>query len=122
MKAKSIQQPDFREGWASRLSNRQRPIVQVTWLDASIKMGAGLNLGTSWQDGYENGMLMEDVGFLLKHNSAWLTLACDRNASDNAGYRNITDIPRNAICRVKILSRGTKENMGFTQGLEDVIT
>ena len=121
MASKQSKPLDFRVGWGTRLSKCQAPVVQVTWLDAAIKMGSGVNLGGTWQDGYENGMLMEDVGFLLKHDAQWVTLASDRNASNNEGFRNTTDIPRMAVCRVKVLSKGSKENSGFTMGLEDVL-
>ena len=119
---KKAKLPDFRMGWEKSFSSRQSPIVQVTWLDASVKMGMGVQISSNWQDDYSEGILMEDVGYLLKQNAKWITLAADRNAQDNAGYRTITDIPRCAVCRVKVLSKGTKENVGFEVGLEDVIT
>lgn len=111
----------FRADFKKRLSRVESPVVKVAWLDAKLNYGSQLSIEEGWEKGYQSGMLMEDVGFLLKHDRNWITIAMDRDAQSNGIYRQTLDIPRDAVCRVKVLSNGTMKRKEFTAGLEDIL-
>lgn len=117
----SVNVKSFRANFRKRLSREESPVVKVTWLDAKLAYATQLAIQDGWDRNWENGILMEDVGFLLKHNADWVTIAMDRDAQTNGIYRQILDIPRESVCRLKVLSDGTMKRKEFTAGLEDIL-
>jgi len=96
----------FLKSWATREASSRPQIVKVSWLDACIHQGGSLYVQPGWRDGYQSGVFMETVGYLLSADKDWITVAMERNGETSQQFRDWQDIPRYSIAEIKVLDKG----------------
>ena len=99
--------PPWVGDWSGRLGKWQPPIVCVTWMDACIHGNLVLETDTpGWRDIYSPGSVMKTTGFLLRNDDTWVTLAMESHIERSGGFRQVQDIPKIAVCELKVLDEG----------------
>ena len=98
-----VQTNPFVEGVEKRCAVGQPPIVSVKWLDAAIKIGGQQTTQSGWNETYVSGRVMHSVGFMLKSDNNWLTVAMERDAEGDSSFREVQDIPTYAIVKFEVL-------------------
>ena len=59
-----------------------------------------------WEKTYAPGAVMQTVGFLLRHDDEWTTIAKECHAERGAGFRDVQDIPSYSIAELKVIDKG----------------
>lgn len=88
--------------WQARLAKRTPKRVSVKWVDACMSAFENLSLRPGWMDNYENGVICEHIGFLLKKDNKFITLGWEFN-HDTGIPRHIQDIPTYSVVELKEL-------------------
>ena len=106
-KVENVTNP-FVEDWKGRVAQTCPPVVKVTWKDACVDTSITLDTNPGWADRWHSGVVMQTLGYLLKHNEHWVTIGMERHAEVNSGYRRIQDIPTYSVCELKVLEPEVK--------------
>jgi hypothetical protein len=87
-------------GWRERAKLKDLPpVVRVTWMDACSWNGL-LDPSEGWEKRYPNGSIQQSVGYKLKADEKFITVAQDISTG-NHGARNLMDIPTALVLEVK---------------------
>ena len=98
----------FTQSWKGRETGECPALVKVSWLDACIHQTGQIWVGPGWRNGYDPGVYMETVGYLLFADEEWVTIAMERNAESGQHFRDWQDIPRYSIAEFVILQKEKK--------------
>lgn len=94
--------------WESRLANSSPALVSVKWLDACMDGSSTHYLEPGWDKNHRAGVLMETIGFLLNQTKDWVTIAMERHAGVDNGFRRLQDIPSYSVCELVVLREQKK--------------
>ena len=98
---KAVQGEAVCPGWKKRFDwHRLPPLVRVAWMDACAKHGP-LWVDGSWEGKYTNGNIQYSVGFLMKRDERFVTLAQDFGEGGVA--RDLMDIPTAIVLEMKVV-------------------
>ena len=107
-KTKNSKTPAFTKDCLTREYQLSPAIVRVRWLDACKSSSGQLVVEPGWREGYEPGVYMETVGYLLYSDESWVTIAMERSVSAGKSFRDWQDIPRYSIAEFEVLKEAQK--------------
>lgn len=81
-----------------RTKLKEGQIIIVYWIDQSSYTGPVHQDDDCIQEAYGS-----DVGFYLKENRYWLTIAAERFQTDIIAYRHIFTFPKKCITKIEVL-------------------
>ncbi|OQB10417.1 MAG: hypothetical protein BWY21_00338 [Parcubacteria group bacterium ADurb.Bin216] len=77
---------------------KEGQIIIVHWIDQSSYTGPVQEGDDCIQEAYGR-----DVGFYLKENRDWLTIAAERFQTDIVAYRHIFTFPKKCITKIEVI-------------------
>jgi hypothetical protein len=93
----------------SKKSVNRFPLVEVTWLDASIRTDHEASADNPEEmEAFGCAIINQDVGYIARRDKSVLVLACSRTEEDNT-YRCATTIPSGWVLHIDYMDYGKRE-------------